>query len=307
MNPAVPVTALSASKAMDFKKRFTFLSSLSVGVRSRLRTGAPRLAIHPPEPDFAVSNAFLQVGMNFLSFHQFKRKMIPLGRLLCSGMILGWLCFPAGAWGGPSSHIHTPESPVNPPAILPAGSAENVLIGPETATPPEPAETQWLPLREIIQQYSEATGNQVRIKDDETFDQLYSVNDPSWLEDFSRIEILNEQTGKKEIILLGRAGGRPPAKSSRINKTARIHPTKSNRINKTARIHPETTLSREKLQKLIKGAMRSPLPVNLYEDPEYRKFFAQLGVTAPRDLKNGRYTSKIRRVAHRLLNRMRAN
>jgi len=76
-------------------------------------------------------------------------------------------------------------------------------IGLETANPPEPAETQGLPLREVIQRYSEATGNQVRIKDDETFDQLYSVNDPSWLEDFNRMEILDEQTGKKEIILLG--------------------------------------------------------------------------------------------------------
>jgi len=239
--------------------------------------------------------------------------MIPLGRLLCFGMILGGLCFPVEGWSGPSSHIHTPESPVNPPAIPQAGSAENALIGPATANPPEPAETQWLPLREIIQQYSETTGNQVRIKDDETFDQLYSVNDPSWLEDFSRIEILNEQTGKKEIILLGRVEGRPPVTSNRTNKTARIHPKttlsreKLHRTNKTARIHPETTLSREKLQELVKGSRRSPLPVNLYEDPEYRRFFAQFGVTAPRDLRNWRYANKIRQAAARRLLKMKAN
>jgi len=123
--------------------------------------------------------------------------MIPLGRLLCSGLILGGLCFPGWGWCEPPPSPAPPsESPVNPPA------------SPQAASPSESAEeTLWLPLREIIQLYSETTGNQVRIKDDKTFDQLYSVNDPSWLEDFSRIEILNEQTGKKEIILLGKHDG----------------------------------------------------------------------------------------------------
>lgn len=35
------------------------------------------------------------------------------------------------------------------------------------------------------------------------------LNDPSWLENFSRIEIFNEESGKKEIILLGRKQGFP--------------------------------------------------------------------------------------------------
>jgi len=135
--------------------------------------------------------------------------MVPRGRWLCFSLILGGLCFPVGAWGGPSSHIHTPESLMSPPSPQAASPSETV------------AETQWVPLREIIQQYSETTGNQVRIKDNETFDQLYSVNDPSWLEDFSRIEILNEQTGKKEIILLGRADGQPLSGPSLNTRTPR--------------------------------------------------------------------------------------
>lgn len=164
--------------------------------------------------------------MKLSGFTPIKKRTVSLGRLLCFGLILALVWFPGWAWCEPSSHIHTPESPVNPLEIQQAGSTENAAIGPAAANPPEPAETQWRPLREIIQQYSETTGNQVRIKDDKTFDQLYSVNDPSWLEDFNRIEIFDEQTGKKEIILLGRVDAQPRSGPSLNTRIPRKQPRK---------------------------------------------------------------------------------
>jgi len=151
-----------------------------------------------------------------LSFRQILGKGVPHGGWLFSGLVLGWLCFPGWGWcERPASPAPPPESlvspPVSPQAVSPSKSAE---------------ETSWLPLREVIQKYSETTGNQVRIKDDKTFDQLYSVNDLSWLEDFNRIEIFDEHSRKKEIILLGKKQGFPSGPSLNA-QTTRKQPRKT--------------------------------------------------------------------------------
>ncbi len=168
--------------------------------------------------------------MNIFRFHKFKRKLIPAGRLLCFGMILGGLCFPAGAWSGPF-HSHKPE----------------------TANPPEPAETQWLPLGEIIQQYSETTGNRVRLSgalqnDKEFLNQVYSANDPFWLEDFNRMEILGGPSGKKEIILLGKRDG----------SGLKIQPEAKKYRQKFSRSNTHGVSGQAEVKQRRKGRVRSP-------------------------------------------------
>lgn len=256
-----------------------------------------------------MNNAFLDGGVKLSGFPPVKKRTVPRGGWWCAGLMLGWLCFPGWAWGGPSSHVHTPESLVSPPA------------SPQAVSPPESAaETLWLPLREVIQQYSESTGKRVRLSErlqteDKLFDQVYSANDPSWLEDFSRIEIFYDESGKREIILLKSHSLQPSARPSLITRT----PRKQSRTKTSPTLVPQKGphsengasawkgLSREKLQKLMIGAQWIPLPANLYEDPEYREFFEKYGVTAPKDLRDRRYAKKIRKAARRLFNSMRTN
>jgi len=151
-----------------------------------------------------------------------KGEIVPRKGWLCSGLILGWLCFPGGGWCEPLPSPK-PENILSQPAVPQAVSQPK-------ATPQ--VETEWLPLREVIQKYSETTGNQIRISgtlqtNDKLMDQVYSANDPSWLEDFNRIEIFNEQTGKKEIIILGKVNGSSPTGPSLNTRTTRNHSRKN--------------------------------------------------------------------------------
>jgi len=166
--------------------------------------------------------------MNIFGFPPIKKGMIPRRGWLFSGMMLGWLCFPLWGWcESPASPAPKPESRVSPPA------------SPQAASPSKRVEeTSWLSLREVIQQFSETTGNPIRIsgglqQNDKLFNRMYLANDPSWLEDFSRIEIFNDQTGKKEIILLGKANGRSPSGPS-LNTISTRNQSRKNRFRKKA-------------------------------------------------------------------------
>ena len=188
----------------------------------------------------AVSKTFLRGGMKLPGFFPIKRRAIPYGGWLCSGLVLGWLCFPGWGWcEPPPSSAPQPESLVSPPpafvkAPTPSKRAEEIL---------------WRPLREVIQQYSETTGNPVRIggalqQDDKLFNQVYSANDPSWLEDFNRIEIFNEQTGKKEIILINRRPGSPSGSS--LNTRTTRKQSRKNRFRKKVSKRIQQALTKQK-------------------------------------------------------------
>jgi len=156
--------------------------------------------------------------MKLFGFKPIKRRTVSRKGWWFSGLMLGWLCFPGWGWcEPPTSPVPPPESLVSPPASLP----------PQAVSPPEiAAETLWLPLREVIQQYSESTGKRVRLSgrlqtEDKLFDRVYSANDSSWLEDFSRVEIFNEELGKKEIILLKSHPRPSPAQARTSPKRSR--------------------------------------------------------------------------------------
>jgi len=154
--------------------------------------------------------------MKLSSFPPVKRKMTSHEGWLSSGLVLALVWFPGWGWcETPPSPAPQPESRVSQPS------------SPQAASPSKRvAETPWASLREVIQKYSETTGNPVRMSEKlqqngRLLDQVYSANDPSWLEDFSRIEIFNEQTGKKEIILLGKKYEPSPAGPGLNTRTPR--------------------------------------------------------------------------------------
>ena len=226
-----------------------------------------------------------------------KKKIIPDWRLWETGLVIGMLALPGWVWcGSPAAPVPQPQLDRLKPTQLHS-----------TVSPIQ----KWLPLGEVIQKYSKETGIRVRLSqklqaNGEIINRLYSVMDRSWLDDFSRIEIFNEDTEKKEILLLT---SHPGKASARLNLTSRAakgaggktpsRPTASTR--NSFPIGNGDSISRTKLLKLIKGSYRSPLPVELYEDQEYHAFFAQFGVQTAEDLQNRNKAKKIRRAARRLL------
>ena len=178
----------------------------------------------------------------------------------------------------------------------------------------------FLSLREVIRRFSQRTGIAIRLSqelqvDDKALRELYFVRDDSWLEQFSRMEIHYQETGEKEIILLkshSLNSSRDPNQKKRASrvpiKTQLESPQGPSRGFDPQRHEArKLPLPLEKLQKLVKGPYRSPLPVNMYEDPEFRAFFAQFGINSPQDLQDRKKAKKIRKAARRWLYQMRSN
>ncbi len=204
--------------------------------------------------------------------------MIRILRVFYIGLAVGLLAVPG--WAG--------SEPLVPPSA-PSGN-------------PAP---EYVPLREALPQISEQTGIQFQVPEElqgeliplqeEETPGSYSMD---WLKDYSRIEIVDEQTGKRKIILMRSGASRP------LEISKGPAPRQAFQANQAAQGEPPPTLSREKLLELVKGPYRSPLPMELYQDEEYRTFFSAWGVRSPRDLKNRIKAKKIRREARKLLNRL---
>ena len=116
-----------------------------------------------------------------------------------------------------------------------------------------------------------------------------------WIRNFSHIDLVDEETGQRKIILLSSNSGIAPASSATHTRVKRPIPVPD---------QPKSTLSKGKLLKLIRNPSRKSLPLELYEDEEYRAFFSTLGVQSPEDLKNRKTVTKVRTAARRLLLQM---
>ena len=186
----------------------------------------------------------------------------------------------------------------------------------------------FLPLQELIHRYSSETGNQIRLSqllraDKEALKQLYSSRDHSGLEDFSRMETIDSRTGKKTIILFKSHTedlGSTQKIGSRLSSSTQIIrklPTEPSAAQGTAimtgsllqdgsQLTSEFSqnLSREKLLRLIKGPYRAPLSVAFFEDPDYRTFFAKLGITTPQELRKRKVAKTIRKEARKRLHQI---
>jgi len=182
--------------------------------------------------------------------------------------------------------------------------------GSEPAVPPPGPlannATRYVPLREALPLLSEQTGIQFQVREELQGGMIplqengeapdsYSLD---WLKDYSHIEIVDEQSGKRKIILM-------TSGTSRSLEIPKDHaPRKTFQVNQAVQDESTHTLSREKLLKLVEGPYRSPVPTELYQDEEYRAFFSKWGVRSPSHLKNRMKAKKIRREARKLLNQM---
>ena len=125
------------------------------------------------------------------------------------------------------------------------------------------------------------------------------------LDGYSRIELFGDDSELKKVILMNRNTGaasqaptvtpqpaRNPTRPSDQSATAAL-PTSQNLAN--------TKLTQAQLQTLIRGAYRSPLPDNLWDDSEYQEFLMGLGITSREEMKDRNKAKNVRKTVRRLL------
>jgi hypothetical protein len=190
---------------------------------------------------------------------------------------------------------------------------------------PNVSQDTFIPLRDVIRQFSGKTGIQVKLSqdlqdDEEALKKLYSSRDDTWLENFSRVEYDNEQTGKKEIILLKSryydASKIPDSTVSRRPPKPRDHTPQDDpdayQQQQGAKAYPPNAeendggLPREKLFKLMRFPFKGPFSDEWFEDEDYRQFLSQLQIHSPDALKDRRTVMKIRNEARKQFRERRA-
>jgi hypothetical protein len=211
----------------------------------------------------------------------------------------------------------------SPPATDADISPSIVPIAPvnEADISPSASENVYLPLREVIRQFSGRTGINIKfsqeLRDDEqVLSKLYSSQGDAWLEDFSRVEYDNQQTGKKEIILLKSryydASKIPDPTPAKPGKPAqRVNPRASagspnNGDADEDRVKNDLGLSREKLFKLMRFPFKGPFTDEWFEDADYRRFMDQLQIRSSQAFEDRRVVMKIRNEARKQFRKLRA-
>ena len=130
------------------------------------------------------------------------------------------------------------------------------------------------------------------------------------LDEFSRIELFGDDSELQKVIILNRNTGSrsqgpvvtAPTHSRNPTRPApRSAPAKKPVTRPAPQSLPTTKLSSQQLQTLIRGAYRSPLPDNLWDDPEYREFLIGQGITSREAMKDRNKAKNVRKTVRRLL------
>jgi hypothetical protein len=131
------------------------------------------------------------------------------------------------------------------------------------------------------------------------------------LDEFSRIELFGDDSELKKVIIMNRNTGAssqapavtPTPPRNPRNSAVRSAPNRKSagRPTPTPQSLPTTNLSKEQLQTLIRGAYRSPLPENLWDDPAYREFLAGQGITSQEEMKDRNKAKNVRKNERRML------
>jgi len=230
-----------------------------------------------------------------------KRTFIRLG-FLGLGVLLGY--------GSVQAEAGRPEAPNAP--------VHDLYVSPNVSR------DTYLPLREVIREFSKRTGIRIKLSqelqdDGEALKKLYASQNDTWLEEFSRVEYDNEQTGKKEIILLKSryydASTIPDSAPRRLPKARapapRVESSPQPGFQGAAQADPdveenEDGLPREKLFKLMRFPFKGPFSDEWFEDEDYRQFLEQLQIHSPEAFKNRRTVMKIRNEARKQFRNRRA-
>ena len=129
------------------------------------------------------------------------------------------------------------------------------------------------------------------------------------LDEFSRIELFGENSKLRKVIILNRnTNSATQAPTTAIPPTRQHGAPRSHGTSAQKRIPrtipgplPDTRLSKEQLQKLIRGAYRSALPEDLWDDPDYREFLTGQGITSRQEMNDRNKAKNVRKTVRRLL------
>ncbi len=187
---------------------------------------------------------------------------------------------------------------------------------PSTSPPPDNS-TQYVPLRQVLPRATQESGVQFQAADPVLKEEVplresgpnRNLNLEPVLDEFSRIELFGDDSKLQKVIILNRNTG-----ASSQAPTAAISPTRKQikppvrgaaaqkSIPQTApQPLPKTKLSKEQLQKLIRGAYRSALPEDLWDDSDYREFLTEQGIASREEMKDQNKAKNIRKTVRRLL------
>ena len=186
---------------------------------------------------------------------------------------------------------------------------------PRTAPPPDPPDgvsIRYAPLGQVLPRATQESGVQFDVPET-IFQEQVPVKESGpdrnldlgpVLDGFSRIELYEGDSELKKVILLNRNQGGssqapvsapPPA----LNRSALNKPRPSTRP--VPHRLSTTNLSREQLQKLVRGSYRSPLAEELWDNPEYQEFLIGQGILSREEMTDRDKTKKLRRTIRRLL------
>ena len=218
-----------------------------------------------------------------------------LFKILC---VCGWVGL---MWPGQAA-----SQTMAPPGLFPVPGAPN------TAPPPDNSK-RYAPLADILPRASQESGVQFQAPDPVLREEVpvnesgpnRSLDLEPVLDEFSRIELFGNDSKLKKVIILNRNTGassqapavtpsrsRVPGKPATSTRTAPAQKKKTRAIASQQQL-PTTTLSKEQLQELIRGAYRSALPENLWNNPDYREFLIGQGITSREEM-NDRNKAKKR-------------
>ena len=190
---------------------------------------------------------------------------------------------------------------------------------PNTSEPPVRFK-QYVPLGQVLPRATQESGVQFQATDPMLKEEVpVSASGPNRnldlepvLDEFSRIELFGEDSELKKVIILNRnTGAQSQAPITTIPSSTRKKvrpPTRgtSARSQKPPGLLvptslPTTSLSKEQLQALIRGAYRSPLPDNLWDDPGYREFLVGQGIASREEMKDRNKAKNVRKTVRRML------
>ena len=203
-------------------------------------------------------------------------------------------------WSDPAiAQTSAPSStaPQKPPAFQPSGS------------------TRYVPLGQVLPRATQESGVQFEAPDPLLMEEVpvresgteQNLNLEPVLDEFSRIELFGDDSELKKVIILNRNTGEPSqaptgkALSTQPARSARSAPIQRRVSPAASKSLPTTKLTQAQLQTLIRGAYRSPLPENLWDDPEYQEFLIGQGITSREEMKDRNKAKNVRKTVRRLL------
>ncbi len=174
---------------------------------------------------------------------------------------------------------------------------------------PAPRPPRYVPLEQVLPRATQESGVQFAVPDAMLQEEVpvresgpeQSLELDLVLDEFSRVELYGDDSELQGVILLDHnRGGQSPSPTRSLN------PPRPSAIQKPAARPaspslPTTQLSKEQLQKLVRGPYRSPLPDELWDDPEYQEFLIGQGITSREEMKDRNKAKNLRKTVRRLL------